>query len=166
MRSTYDGTIEYTCRVIDYLVPTATEGNKALATLVDKNGNNVKTYSSDAKDITMPMAVLINSDTAGYGELFACDLKDFGKAFLIGEKTAGRADVQETFELSDGGAVVLTTSKMLPYISESFDGKGLTPDTEIILADSLRENLSTLEKERDTQLQAAISMLAGNSSDG
>lgn len=94
----------------------------------------------------MPMAVLINSDTAGYGELFACDLKDFGKAFLIGEKTAGRADVQETFELSDGGAVVLTTSKMLPYISESFDGKGLTPDTEIILADSLRENLSTLEK--------------------
>ena len=141
VRSTYDGTI-------------------------DKNGNNVKTYSSDAKDITMPMAVLINSDTAGYGELFACDLKDFGKAFLIGEKTAGRADVQETFELSDGGAVVLTTSKMLPYISESFDGKGLTPDTEIILADSLRENLSTLEKERDTQLQAAISMLAGNSSEG
>ncbi|MBD9210026.1 MAG: hypothetical protein EGQ01_03330 [Ruminococcaceae bacterium] len=134
--------------------------------VVDKNGNNVKTYSSDAKDITMPMAVLINSDTAGYGELFACDLKDFGKAFLIGEKTAGRADVQETFELSDGGAVVLTTSKMLPYISESFDGKGLTPDTEIILADSLRENLSTLEKERDTQLQAAISMLAGNSSEG
>ena len=166
VRSTYDGTIEYTCRVIDYLVPTATEGNKALATLVDKNGNNVKTYSSDAKDITMPMAVLINSDTAGYGELFACDLKDFGKAFLIGEKTAGRADVQETFELSDGGAVVLTTSKMLPYISESFDGKGLTPDTEIILADSLRENLSTLEKDRDTQLQAAISMLAGNSSEG
>lgn len=165
VRSTYDGTIEYTCRVIDYLVPTATEGNKALATLVDKNGNNVKTYSSDAKDITMPMTVLINSDTAGYGELFACDLKDFGKAFLIGEKTAGRADVQETFELSDGGAVVLTTSKMLPYISESFDGKGLTPDTEIILADSLRENLSTLEKERDTQLQAAISMLAGNSSE-
>ena len=131
-----------------------------------KNGNNVKTYSSDAKDITMPMAVLINSDTAGCGELFACDLKDFGKAFLIGEKTAGRADVQETFELSDGGAVVLTTSKMLPYISESFDGKGLTPDTEIILADSLRENLSTLEKDRDTQLQAAISMLADNSSEG
>ena len=55
---------------------------------------------------------------------------------------------------------------MLPYISESFDGKGLTPDTEIILADSLRENLSTLEKDRDTQLQAAISMLAGNSSEG
>ena len=85
------------------------------------------------------MCIRDSSDTAGYGELFACDLKDFGKAFLIGEKTAGRADVQETFELSDGGAVVLTTSKMLPYISESFDGNGLTPDTEIILADSLRE---------------------------
>ena len=84
---------------------------------------------------------------------------------VIGEKTAGRADVQETFELSDGGAIVLTTSKMLPYISDSFDGNGLTPDTEIILADSLRENLSTLEKDRDTQLQAAVSMLAGNSAE-
>ena len=73
--------------------------------------------------------------------------------------------MQETFELSDGGAIVLTTSKMLPYISDSFDGNGLTPDTEIILADSLRENLSTLEKERDTQLQAAVSMLAGNSAE-
>ena len=77
VRSTYDGTVEYTCRVIDLLVPTATEGNKAIATLVDKTGKTVKTYSSDSKDIIMPMAVLINSDTAGCGELFACDLKDF-----------------------------------------------------------------------------------------
>lgn len=165
VRSTYDGTIEYTCSVIDYLVPTATDGNKAIATLVNKNGETVKTYSSEAKDITMPMAVLVDSDTAGYGELFACDLRDFGKAFLIGEKTAGRAAVQETFELSDGGAVVLTTSKMLPYISESFDGKGLTPDNEVFLPGALKDNLSTLEREKDTQLQAALSMLADNSAE-
>ena len=165
VRSTYDGTIEYTCSVIDYLVPTATDGNKAIATLVDKKGETVKTYSSEAKDITMPMAVLVDSDTAGYGELFACDLRDFGKAFLIGEKTAGRAAVQETFELSDGGAVVLTTSKMLPYISESFDGEGLTPDNEVFLPGALKDNLSTLEREDDTQLQAALSMLADNSAE-
>lgn len=165
VRSTYDGTIEYTCSVIDYLVPTATDGNKAIATLVNKNGETVKTYSSEAKDITMPMAVLVDSDTAGYGELFACDLRDFGKAFLIGEKTAGRAAVQETFELSDGGAVVLTTSKMLPYISESFDGEGLTPDNEVFLPGALKDNLSTLEREDDTQLQAALSMLADNSAE-
>ena len=165
VRSTYDGTIEYTCSVIDYLVPTATDGNKAIATLVNKNGETVKTYSSEAKDITMPMAVLVDSDTAGYGELFACDLRDFGKAFLIGEKTAGRAAVQETFELSDGGAVVLTTSKMLPYISESFDGEGLTPDNEVFLPGALKDNLSTLEREKDTQLQAALSMLADNSAE-
>lgn len=165
VRSTYDGTIEYTCSVIDYLVPTATDGNKAIATLVNKNGETVKTYSSEAKDITMPMAVLVDSDTAGYGELFACDLRDFGKALLIGEKTAGRAAVQETFELSDGGAVVLTTSKMLPYISESFDGEGLTPDNEVFLPGALKDNLSTLEREDDTQLQAALSMLADNSAE-
>lgn len=165
VRGTYDGTIEYTCNVIDYLVPTATEGNKAIATLLDKNGDTVKSFSSDSKDITMPMAVIVNSDTAGYGELFASDLKDFGKAFIIGEKTAGRADVQETFELSDGGAIVLTTSKVLPYISESFDGVGITPDTEVELAESLKANLATIERAQDTQLQTAVTMLAGNSAE-
>ena len=53
----------------------------------------------------MPMAVLINSDTAGCGELFACDLKDFGKAFLIGEKTAGIGLV-----LGDAACYVLGTA--------------------------------------------------------
>lgn len=166
VRSTYDGTIEYTCRVIDYLVPTATEGNKALATLVDKNGNNVKTYSSDAKDITMPMAVLINSDTAGYGELFACDLKDFGKAFLIGEKTAGQSRCSGDFRAQRRRRSRADHFKDAALYQREFRRKGPDSDTEIILADSLRENLSTLEKERDTQLQAAISMLAGNSSEG
>ena len=56
VRSTYDGTVEYTCRVIDLLVPTATEGNKAIATLVDKTGKTVKTYSSDSKDIKIGRA--------------------------------------------------------------------------------------------------------------
>ena len=51
VRGTTEGTIEYTSRVIDYLVPVATEGNKAIATLVDKNGKTVKTYSSDADNV-------------------------------------------------------------------------------------------------------------------
>lgn len=160
VRGTSDGTIEYTSRVIDYLVPVATEGNKAIATLVDKNGKTVKTYSSDAKDISMPMAVLINSETSGCAELFACDMRDFGKAVLVGGKTQGNAGVQELFELSDGGAVVLTTSKVLPYISESYDAVGIEPDSEVELTAQQQLNLSTLSHEEDAQLQAALSMLS------
>ncbi len=162
VRGTTEGTVEYTCQVLDYLVPVATEGNKAVATLVDKNGKTVKTYSSDADHISMPMSVLINSATSGCAELFACDLRDFGKAVLVGNTTAGNAGVQELFELSDGAAVVLTTSKVLPYISESYDAVGVEPDTEVSLTAQQQLNLNTLTQEEDTQLQTAIAMISGD----
>ncbi|MBQ2774607.1 MAG: PDZ domain-containing protein [Clostridia bacterium] len=163
VRGTTEGTIEYTSRVIDYLVPVATEGNKAIATLVDKNGKTVKTYSSDADNVSMPMSVLINSQTSGCAELFACDLRDFGRAVLVGDTTAGNAGVQELFELSNGAAIVLTTSKVLPYISESYDAVGLEPDTSVSLTAEQQQNLSTLSHEDDIQLQTAIAMLSDNS---
>ena len=68
--------------------------------------------------------------------------------------------MQELFELSDGGAVVLTTSKVLPYISESYDAVGIEPDSEVELTAQQQLNLSTLSHEEDAQLQAALSMLS------
>ena len=166
VRGTSKGTIEYATQVIDHLVPVASEGNKAIATLRDKTGKTVKTYSSDADDVSMPMCVLINGDTSGLGELFACDLRDFGKALLIGTTTAGNAGVQDLFTLKSGAAVVLTTSKVLPYVSESYDGVGIKPDTEVKLTPQQEENLSILPADQDTQLQTAISMLAGEKGTG
>ena len=62
-------------------------------------------------------------------KLFACNLRDFGKGLIFAEKTTGKSALyQEVFELSKGNAVLLTTGKVLPYSSESFDGVGLTPD--------------------------------------
>lgn len=160
VRGTSKGTIEYAVQVIDHLVPVASDGNKAIATLVDKKGKTVKTYASDADDVSMPMCVLINGSTSGLGELFACDLRDFGKAVLVGTTTAGNAGVQELFTLKSGAAVVLTTSKVIPYVSESYDGVGVKPDNEVKLNPQQEENISTLSADQDAQLQSAISMLA------
>ena len=74
------------------------------------------------------MAVLINGKTGGAAELLACDVRDFGKGIIVGEKSMGSGGYQQIFELSDGGAITLTTGVIIPYSSDTYDGEGVTPD--------------------------------------
>lgn len=150
VRNTKSGTVEYTAETLKLLVPIASEGSGALATVIDKNGEETY-YPSNASCInSVKMAVLINAETECCGELFACDLRDFGVASLIGEKTAGNASVQESFALSDGGGVILTVAKVKPYITETFENVGLQPNLAV----------SNTENDTDAQLKAATDFLA------
>lgn len=161
VRNTSEGMMEYAARVIDLFVPLATEGNKAIAVAVDRDGEPVETFTSDAKDYVGQMCVLINRNTQGAAELFACDLRDFDKAQLIGETTKGNGKWQQIFTLSDGGAISLTTASILPYKSESFDGKGVAPDIEVTLTREQLDQLDILPHDQDAQMQKAIEMLNG-----
>ncbi len=160
VRNTGEGSIEYAAKAIDIIVPLATEGNEAIATAKDKDGNIVENFTSDAKDITLPMAVLINAKTSGCAELFACDLHDFNKAMLIGDKTAGNDTMQKLFRLNDGSAVIMTVAKVYPYITETYDS-GVSPDTgyAVSLTAEQTMNFDRLMKEDDTQFQKAFVFL-------
>lgn len=161
VRNTSEGMVEYAAKVIDLFVPLATEGNKAIAVAVNRDGEAVETFTSDAKDYAGQMCVLINQNTQGAAELFACDLRDFDKAQLIGEKTKGNGKRQQVFTLSDGGAIVLTTASILPYKSASFDGVGVTPDVAVTLTQEQLDQLAILPHDQDAQLQKALEMLSG-----
>ena len=138
LRGTYNGLITHAASALDVLVPVASEGTGALATATAKDGSVRQTFTADAESVSMPMIVLVNSETAGPAELFACDLRDYGKAQLVGEKTAGNGTMQEAFALSDGGAILLTTAVIQPYISDAYNKVGLTPDTEVPLSSEKR----------------------------
>ncbi len=154
VRGATDGTTEYTAEALKLLVPIASEGNGALATEIDKNGNETF-YASNSDCISgYKMAVLVNEKTSGCGELFACDLRDFGVSILIGTNTAGNANVEKAFPLSDGSGVILAVAKVKPYITETFDKVGLAPD---ILVEYTKD-----EDENDSQLQKAIEYLSAN----
>ena len=161
VRNTSEGMMEYAAKVIDLFVPLATEGNKAIALAVNKKGDTVETFTSDAKDYAGQICVLVNRNTQGPAELFACDLRDFDKAQLIGEITKGNGKRQQVLNLSDGGAIVLTTASILPYKSESFDGVGVAPDVEVALTQEQLEQLEILPHDQDAQLQKALEMLSG-----
>ena len=160
VRNTDAGLIQYATDCIDILVPVGTEGTGAIATAIDKNGNIIETFTSDSDSVSFRMTVLVNGGTAGAAELFACDLRDFGMAQLIGVKTAGNGTMQEIFELSDGSAIALTVAKVNPYKSESFNGVGLTPDYEVALTPEQNARLYMLTLEEDSQYQKALEIVS------
>lgn len=160
VRNNNDGFVPYATACIDIIAPVAAEGTGALATAVDKSGNKIETFTSDSDAISMTMCVLVNSGTSGAAELFACDLRDFGLASLVGTTTAGNGTMQKIFELSDGGAVKLTVAKILPYKSESYDGKGLKCDYEVNLTAEQNDRLEMITFEEDAQYQKALSLLS------
>lgn len=162
VRGNADGFVRYATACIDLIVPVATEGTGALATAVDKNGNTIETFTSDSDSISLSLCVLVNAGTSGAAELFACDLRDFGVASLVGTTTAGNGTMQKIFELSDGGAVKLTVAKILPYKSESYDGVGLKCDTEVALTAEQNDRLPMLSLDEDTQYQKALSLMTDN----
>ena len=164
LRGTANGLVTHAASTLDVLVPVASEGSGALATAVAKDGSVRKTFTAEAESISMPMIVLIDSDTAGPAELFACDLRDYGKAQLVGEKTAGNGTMQEAFALSDGGAILLTTAIVQPYISESYHKVGLEPDIEVALRGEKRARLPLLALSDDDQYQKAFTLLTGETS--
>lgn len=161
VRNTDTGRIKYATDCIDMLVPVGTEGTGAIATAVDKNGNTIETFTSDSDSVNFRMTVLVNGNTSGAAELFACDLRDFGMAQLVGVKTAGNGTMQEIFELSDGSAAVLTVAKINPYKSESFNGVGLTPDYEVALSAEQNTRAYMLTFEEDVQYQKALEIVSG-----
>lgn len=128
VRNTDSINITSAAAVTDIIVPLASSGSQAIATAVDRNNATTAVFAADAESIDLPVSVIVNTSTSGAGELLACDIRDFGKGTVVGTKTAGNGSYQKIFELSDGGAIVLTVAKLLPYKSDCYDGTGITPD--------------------------------------
>ena len=159
VRNNNTGLISNVVKCIDLIVPVATDGTNAVATAVDKNGNIIETFASDSDSVNFTMIVLVNSNTSGAAELFACDLRDFGLACLVGAKTAGNGTMQKIFELNDGSAVALTVAKILPYKSDSYNDIGIQPDYVVELSAEQNSRLEMLSFEEDLQYQKAMDII-------
>ncbi len=159
VRNNNTGLISNVVKCIDLVVPVATDGTNAVATAVDKNGNIIETFASDSDSVNFAIVVLVNSNTSGAAELFACDLRDFGLAKLVGTKTAGNGTMQKIFELSDGSAIALTVAKIIPYKSDSYNDVGIEPDVSVELSAEQNSRLEMLSLEEDLQYQKAMDVL-------
>ncbi len=81
--------------------------------------------------ITLPVTLLVDSGTSGPAEIFAAALSGNKRAELIGERTLGRAGVQELVKLPDGSALWITSSRYLTPAGAALQAKGLEPDVVV-----------------------------------
>ena len=141
--------------LLDYLLP---EG--PLFRSVDYKGNEDIDYS-DASCVELPMAVLVNGDSYSAAEFFAAALQEYGVGTVVGTQTVGKANYQQTFVLSDGSAVAVSTGHYQTPHGVTLAGVGITPDIPVEVDDDtyLKIYSNALEKSEDAQLQAAIAAL-------
>ena len=139
-------------RVLDDLLP---EG--PLFRSVDYKGNESVDYS-DADCVELPMAVLVNGDSYSAAEFFAAALQEYDWATVVGTKTCGKANYQQTFRLSDGSAVAVSTGHYQTPHGVTLANVGVTPD-KIVEVDNktyLELYKEAVAVKDDAQLQAAI----------
>lgn len=150
VRHNNGGTLSSVVNMIDKLVP---EG--PIVYKVDKNGEATIMHKSNSDEVAKPMLVLVDGVSASASELFACALRDYEKAELIGQTTYGKGSIQDTFAFKDGSAISLTTTLFNPPYSENFDGVGIEPDYEVKINPE-PENFFLVNEDNDTQLQYAV----------
>ena len=79
-------------------------------------------------DSKTPLVVLIDRGTASAAEIVAAALQDRNRAVIVGERTFGKAAVQDLTELSNGAAIELTIGYYLTPSGKRLEGQGLEPD--------------------------------------
>lgn len=146
LRDNPGGMLTAVCEMLDRILPE----NQLLVYTIDKNGNKEETKSKNSDTLDLPMAVLVNGQSASASEIFTAAMQDYDKAEIVGETTFGKGIVQVIIPLSDGSAVKVTTSKYYTPKGECIHEIGVTPDVEIE---------PDKESETDNQLEAAIKVI-------
>lgn len=124
----------------------------------DKNGNREE-YTADSKEsFDQPLAVLINGNSASASEILAGAIQDYKIGTLVGTTSFGKGIVQSTIKFPDGSALKLTISSYYTPEGRNIHEKGIDPDVEVELDESL-EDQSSIKKSEDNQLQKAIEVL-------
>lgn len=143
VRTNPGGLLSELTTLLDYLLP-----GVDIFVSVDKSGEETVVTSNNVC-LDMDMCVLVNADSYSAAEFFAAALQEYGWATIVGEHTTGKGRSQQTFELSDGSALHLSTAKYLtPKRVDLSEQGGVAPDIEVALSGNT-----------DSQLDAAVSQL-------
>lgn len=155
LRNNPGGLVEDTVMIADML-----EKEGIILETVNSDGTK-KTYTSDDKHIEVPLAVIVNENSASASEILAGSIKDLDAGEIIGTTTFGKGIVQSIIKLdSDKGGVSITSSKYYTASGIEIHGHGIEPDIKVELPKNV-ENDIYIDENVDTQLKEAIKVVKG-----
>lgn len=177
MRDNPGGVLDTAVEMLAYILPEDKMDGMLIYT-EDKNGKGDRYFCKDGQivkesdngykdnrypkkddhEIDVPLAVLVNGNSASAAEVFTGAVQDYEAGVVVGTQTFGKGIVQSLIPLGDGTAIKLTVSHY--YTPSGFDlhGKGLTPDVEVDLDAELKTQ-AVVELSEDNQVKAAIEAL-------
>jgi carboxyl-terminal processing protease len=137
----------------------------------EADGSQTPVKTDDSVPATdVPVAVLVDNNTASSAEIMAGALQAAGRAPIVGQTTFGTGTVLNAFTLSDGSVVNLAVQRWLTPTGELIFGKGITPDDAVALGPDdvpiepvdLRDmSPDQLPAITDRQLLTALALLGG-----
>lgn len=155
LRNNGGGIVDESTTIANYFL----DKGKTIMTTKDKDGNEEVTKAEKDKEYSMPIVVLVNENSASASEILTGALKDNERATIVGDTTYGKGVIQTVLTLSDGSGLKITTAEYFTPSGTEIHKKGITPDVEVKLPDSVT-NIYSVKENDDTQLQKAISELS------
>ncbi|MHB8636038.1 MAG: S41 family peptidase [Fimbriimonadaceae bacterium] len=143
--------------------------NKVVVKMRHRDGSEetASTPSNFTRNLNVPIAILMNEDSASASEIFAGCMHDYGLATLVGTHSYGKSSVQHIFPMTDGAGVKVTIARYYlpttPYFGRVVDADGtyikggLQPDVPVKLDPNVEPVAG--QPKTDAQLAKAIEVL-------
>ena len=126
LRDNPGGELGAATRVADNFVP------KGPIVYIDYRSGDEDVKSADENYLQLPLAVLVNENSASAAEILAGAIKDTETGVLVGTTTFGKGIVQTVFPLGSGSGpkagLKLTTARYLTPDKNDIHKKGIQPD--------------------------------------
>lgn len=154
LRDDPGGYLSTVVNVLNKLLPEGT-----LVYTEDKKGKK-ETWTSDSGCIDIPLAVVVNGNTASAAEIFAGAVQDYGYGPVVGTTTYGKGVVQVVIPIqSTGGGLKITTSQYFTPSGRTIDKNGIYPDYYVDIQQEFKDNPQSYTFEQDAQINKAIEVL-------
>ena len=112
-------------------------------------------YNSEAiAAYQRPVVVLTNTRTYGMAEILVYLLEGYGRAQIVGNKTAGGFELGRIVDLPSGGLLHMTVGLYLSPQGTPLPQEGIEADVEVEPPD-----LATVRQGRDTYIEKAVEVL-------
>jgi carboxyl-terminal processing protease len=154
LRNNSGGLLDQVVRVAGQFLPKGTP----LFSSAGRTKRDTWKYVSDFEQpFALPLAVLVNKGTSAGAEFVALALQKARRATIVGLPTRAKWTIQTIFPLRRGGAVSVTTARLLNVRGQPLDGNGLAPDAIVDLPRSgPTAHVTFGDPGSDLQLQRAL----------
>lgn len=153
VRGNPGGLLTETAQITDFFLDSGT-----IVSQVDREGRQQSIRATQGQLSNLPLVIVQDEFSASGSEVLAAALRDNGRASVIGSRSFGKGTVNHYRELANGGAVYVSIARWLTPAGEQIEGKGVTPNVEVL------PTADDVAARRDVAVHRAIELLRAGAS--